>query len=37
MSYAGASTLEELQQNAEFIRITGAGMQESGAHDVRVL
>jgi IMP dehydrogenase len=37
MSYAGANTLEELQQNAEFIRITGAGMKESGTHDVRVL
>jgi IMP dehydrogenase len=34
MSYAGASTLAELQVNAEFIRITGAGMRESGAHDV---
>ncbi len=37
MSYAGASTLEALRQNAEFIRITGAGMHESGAHDVSVL
>jgi IMP dehydrogenase len=37
MSYAGASTLEELRQNAEFIRITGAGIQESGTHDVSVL
>jgi IMP dehydrogenase len=37
MSYAGAATLEELRQNAEFIRITGAGMQESGTHDVSVL
>jgi IMP dehydrogenase len=37
MSYAGASTLEDLRRNAEFIRITGAGMQESGTHDVRVL
>ena len=37
MSYAGASTLEELRQNAEFIRITGAGMQESRTHDVSVL
>lgn len=37
MSYAGASTLEELQQNAEFIRITSAGKRESGAHDVSVL
>jgi IMP dehydrogenase len=34
MSYAGASTLAELQVNAEFIRITGAGMRESGTHDV---
>jgi IMP dehydrogenase len=37
MSYAGAATLEELRQNAEFIRITGAGMHESGTHDVSVL
>lgn len=37
MSYAGADTLEELRHNAEFIRITGAGMQESGTHDVSVL
>ena len=37
MSYAGAATLEELRQNAEFIRITSAGMKESGTHDVSVL
>ena len=37
MSYAGAATLEELRQNAEFIRITGAALQESGTHDVSVL
>ena len=34
MSYAGASTLAELQEKAEFIQITGAGMRESGTHDV---
>jgi IMP dehydrogenase len=34
MSYAGATTLTELQENAEFICISGAGMRESGAHDV---
>ena len=34
MSYAGARTLAALQENAEFIQITGAGMRESGAHDV---
>jgi IMP dehydrogenase len=34
MSYAGAQTIEELWEKAEFVRITGAGLQESGAHDV---
>jgi IMP dehydrogenase len=34
LSYAGATTIEELWANAEFIRITGAGMEESGSHDV---
>jgi len=34
MSYAGASTIEELWRNAEFIRITPAGQKESGSHDV---
>jgi IMP dehydrogenase len=37
MSYAGAATIEELWQNAEFIRITSAGKEESGAHDVNVI
>lgn len=36
LSYAGAATLQELWQNAEFIRITAAGKRESGAHDVEV-
>lgn len=35
MSYAGAGTIEELWANAEFMRITSAGKQESGAHDVQ--
>jgi IMP dehydrogenase len=34
MSYAGAKTLIELQENAEFIRITQAGQAESLPHDV---
>jgi IMP dehydrogenase len=34
MSYAGAVTIEALWERAEFVRITGAGLQESGAHDV---
>jgi IMP dehydrogenase len=34
LSYAGATNLAELRKNAEFIRITGAGMRESDTHDV---
>ena len=37
MSYAGAHNLQELWQNAEFIRITPAGQKESGAHDVDLI
>ena len=37
MSYAGATKLTELRENAEFIRITGAGMRESEAHDVETI
>ncbi|HLB48492.1 MAG TPA: IMP dehydrogenase [Anaerolineales bacterium] len=36
LSYAGASTIQELWANAEFLRITSAGKRESGAHDVEV-
>lgn len=34
LSYAGATTIAELQQQAEFLPITNAGIRESGAHDV---
>merc|ERR1712137_1355738 len=34
MSYCGAHNIDEVQANAEFIRITGAGIKESGSHDV---
>jgi len=37
MSYAGADTIPEFWENAEFIQITPAGKQESGVHDVDVL
>jgi len=37
MSYGGARNLEELYENAEFIRITPAGREESEAHDVNLL
>ncbi len=34
MSYLGAHTLAEFRKNAEFVRITQAGMQESKPHGV---
>jgi len=34
LSYGGARTIDELQQNAEFIEITPAGIRESHSHDV---
>ncbi|RME63904.1 MAG: IMP dehydrogenase, partial [Caldilineae bacterium] len=37
MSYGGAETLRELQENAEFIEITPAGVRESFPHDVQRL
>lgn len=37
MSYGNARNLAELRANAEFIRITTAGVTESGAHDNEVL
>ncbi len=37
LSYGGATTLAELQANAEFMLISQAGVQESHPHDVDVL
>ncbi|MCU0486354.1 MAG: IMP dehydrogenase [Anaerolineales bacterium] len=37
LSYAGATNITELQEKAEFIQITGAGMRESGSHDVETI
>lgn len=37
MSYSGATTVEEFQAKAIFVRMTGAGLKESGPHDVEVL
>jgi IMP dehydrogenase len=34
MGYCGASTIEELQTNSRFVRITSAGLRESHVHDV---
>ena len=37
MSYTNSHTIAELQQNAEFVRISSAGMRESGSHDLQVI
>jgi IMP dehydrogenase len=37
LSYCGAKTINEMQQNAEFVRITTAGYIESQPHDVSVM
>jgi IMP dehydrogenase len=34
MGYVGCATIPELQQNAKFTRISGAGLRESHVHDV---
>jgi IMP dehydrogenase len=35
MSYLGAKTIKELQNNAIFIKITDAGIREGGIHDMQ--
>jgi IMP dehydrogenase len=37
LSYAGATSIAELQTNSEFLRITPAGIRESGPHDVQTI
>jgi IMP dehydrogenase len=34
MGYLGCGTIQEMQENARFIRISGAGLRESHVHDV---
>lgn len=36
MGYTGARTIEELQQKAQFVRITGSGLKESHPHDIYI-
>ena len=36
MGYCGTRTIEELRQNARFVRITAAGVRESHAHDITI-
>lgn len=37
LSYCGANTIKEMQENAEFIKITASGYVESHPHDVDVI
>jgi IMP dehydrogenase len=36
MGYCGTETLDELRNEAKFVRITGAGLKESHPHDVQI-
>jgi IMP dehydrogenase len=36
MGYCGAPNIPTLQQNAQFIRITSAGLKESHPHDISI-
>ena len=36
MGYCGAASLSDMQQHAQFVQITAAGMRESHAHDVQI-
>ena len=34
MGYTGSATIRQLQENAKFVKITNAGLQESHVHDI---
>ena len=36
MGYTGCSTVDEMRQNCQFVKITGAGLRESHVHDVQI-
>ena len=36
MGYTGSSTIEDMRNKPQFVRITGAGMKESHVHDVTI-
>ena len=36
MGYVGASTIDDLRENAQFVKITNAGLRESHPHDVQI-
>ena len=36
MGYCGCATISELQERAQFIQITAAGLKESHPHDIYI-
>ena len=36
MGYVGCASIEQLRTEAEFVRITAAGLRESHPHDVQI-
>ena len=36
MGYTGNATIPEMRSNAQFVKITGAGLRESHVHDVQI-
>ncbi|AOH52762.1 IMP dehydrogenase [Peribacillus muralis] len=36
MGYCGTASLEELRENSQFVKMTGAGLRESHPHDVQI-
>jgi IMP dehydrogenase len=36
MGYTGNATIRDMQRNAEFVRITNAGLRESHVHDIQI-
>ena len=36
MGYTGCATIDEMRENCEFVKITGAGLKESHVHDVQI-
>lgn len=36
MGYTGCATVDEMRQNCNFVKITGAGLKESHVHDVQI-
>ena len=37
MGYVGAATIADLRENAQFVKITNAGLRESHPHDVQII